>query len=270
MAKYIFALLLSLSFFAAPAGPLAATVVDTKTCRVTQKLLSEMEDVRSDTDKLAALFKSGDEHIHDLISALDNPAADISLRAQIVIRYLGNPEGMKGLNDWYGRQSNDYRVAGPVPLPLSEWDYRFIKLNLISKPANTWGGRDVQYIYALALDETQESKTALDTIIKTAVDVDRRTFVRQALDHLQRAEPTRPLPAGKNLPKIVVDNAFFLSDGDQKQTAARLLGFNGNKDKALIEMHVDRGELAEEWYHVVLKKCDQGWKFFSITQVAIS
>lgn len=236
----------------------------------TRKLLSSMDDVRSDSDKLATLFKVGDERIRELIHALDDADSDIRLRAQIVIRYLGNVEGMKALTEWYGKQRNEHPIAGPVPLPLSDWDYKFINMNLIGKAPQTWRDRGVQYIYALAIDDSQQSKTVLDTLVKSGSGVDENTFVGYAIKRVRMSQPTRLLPAEKDLAKLVLDNAFFVSTEDHKQASARLLGLSGKKDKALVEVYINRGRLAEEWYHVVIRKCGQGWKFFSITPVAIS
>jgi hypothetical protein len=75
----------------------------------------------------------------DLIWLLDDPDRDVSLRAQVIIRYLGNEAGMKALRAWYSKQREGYRVAGPVPQPLDDWDYNNIKLNLIGNSPRTWG-----------------------------------------------------------------------------------------------------------------------------------
>jgi hypothetical protein len=58
---------------------------------------------------------------------------------------------------------------------------------------------------------------------------------------------------------------FFLSEEDRKLTSASLLSFNGRKNKALVELHLSGGLLAEDWYHVVVSKIDKGWQFYSIT-----
>jgi hypothetical protein len=256
--------------FAVSGGQVVFSAPESRMYQNTRKLLSAMDNVRSDSDKLAALFKVGDERIRDLIHALDDPDSDIRVRAQIIIRYLGNAEGMKALTEWYSKQQNEHPIAGPVPLPLSDWDYKFINMNLIGKAPQTWGDRGVQYIYALEVDDCQQSKTVLDAMINSASGVDENTFVGYAIKRVRMGQPTKVLPAEKDLAKLVLDNAFFLSTQDHKQASARLRGFSGKKDKALVEVYINRGRLAEEWYHVVIRKCEQGWKFFSITQVAVS
>lgn len=241
-----------------------------KTYQDTRKLLSAMEDRRSNSDELAALFKVGGERIDDLTRALDDPDHDISLRAQIMIRYLGNAEGMKALNEWYIKQRDEYRVAGPIPLPLSDWDYKVVNMNFLGKPPQTWRDQGVQYIYALALDGSQQARTELDEMIKSAGEVDETTFVGYAIKRVQTSQPKKLLTGEKDLAKLVLDNAFFLSPQDHKRAAARLLGLNGVKDKALVEVHINRGQFAEEWYHVVISRCGQGWKFFAIAPIAVS
>jgi hypothetical protein len=261
---------LSLFLILITENPQVVTAHESGTYQDTYKLLDAMDDVTSDSDKLAELFKVGDERIQDLIHALDD-SARISLRAQIVIRYLGNAEGMKRLVEWYGRQPNEYAVAGPVPLPLTEWDYKFINLNLIGKPPKTWGGLGEQYIYALAIDDRQQNKALLEAMIKGAGAVNEETLIGFALRQVRRKHPSRNLlPARKDLAKLILDHAFFVSTQDHKYASARLLGLNGTKDKALVQVYINRGPLAEEWCHVVIKKGEQGWKFFSITQVAQS
>lgn len=246
------------------------SIPKSKTYKSTRKLLSTMEDVKNDSDRLAVLFEVGDRRMADLIQALDDSDSDISLRAQIVIRYLGSAEGMRELNEWYAKRPNGYPVAGPIPLPLNARDYEFINSNLIGKPPETWREIGVRYIYALAIDNSYESKTMLDAMVKNARKIDDRTFVGHAIKQIQTRRTGEVITGESELVPLVLDKAFFVSPEDKEHVTSRLLAFNGNKDKALVEVYVNRGRLAEEWYHVVLSRCDQGWRFFSVTQVAVS
>jgi hypothetical protein len=236
--------------------------------RNTLKLLSEMNYVKTDKDKLAKLFRVGDERIADLLKALDDPNPDISLRAQIIIRYLGNEVGVKGLLEWYGKRKQ-FSVAGPIPLPLSEWDYKVIYASYINEPAEKWAMPE-SYIYALALDSSPKSKEALEKIIKIASNLDDAMNAKRAVNRVEASQPTKIMTGTKDLAKIILNNAFFVSPNDRKYTSARLFALNSTKEKALIEVYINRGALAEEWYHVVIKKFEKGWQFFSITQVAVS
>jgi hypothetical protein len=234
----------------------------------TSKLLFEMNNRLEDRDKLAALFRVGDEWITNLIQALNDPNPDISLRAQIAIRYLGSDIGMDELFRWYNAQQQ-FRIAGPIPLPLREWDYKVIYANFINAPNRDWTQAE-PYIYALALDDSPKAKVVLNEVTKSAGRLDEATVVGRALMRVQTAQPAMLLAGQKDLAKLVQSNAFFVAPDDRKYLSAQLLGLNGAKDKALVEIYINRGRLSEEWYHVVIKKCGQGWKFFSVTQVAMS
>jgi hypothetical protein len=110
----------------------------------------------------------------------------------------------------------------------------------------------------------------LDAMVKNASVVDKSMFVGHAINQIQTGRPREVITGEKDLAKLVLANAFYVSPEDKKHVTARLLGFNGKKNKALVEVYINRGRFAEEWYHVVMRKCEQGWKFFSITQVAVS
>jgi hypothetical protein len=233
----------------------------------TRELLTELKSIKSDREVLAILFKSGDARISDLIEALDDRDRQISLRAQIVIRYLGNDTGMKALESRYKNQS-EIVIAGPVPLPLGERDYEFIKDQYIDKPSIKWVSD--KYIYALALDGSARAKNSLNEMMKRAGSIDDSTEGGRALGRVFASTPRKLLTPQPDLAKMVLANAFFILPSDRAYTSSRLLTVNAAKDKALVEVYINRGPLAEEWYHVVVSKQGRNWKFFSITQVAVS
>ena len=233
-----------------------------------RKLLTSLQSVKDDREALATLFKMGDERIAELIEALHDPDRNLRLRAQIVIRYLGNETGMNALEDWYRKQP-EVLTSGPIPLPLRDRDYEFIKNQYLNKPAAAWAGAD-QFIYALALDGSLRAKALLHELKNSAGTIDDSTVGGRAIRLTKEGDAARVLMRKGDLAKLVSENAFFIAAEDRPFTSAKLLGFNGAKDKALIEMYINRGRLAEEWYHIVLSKHGQGWKFFSITQVAVS
>jgi len=233
-----------------------------------RKLLTSLQSIKDDREVLAALFKTGDEQIAELIEALHDPDVNVRLRAQIIIRYLGNETAMKALEDWYSKQA-EVITSGPIPLPLRERDYEFIKDQYINKPTAAWAGAD-QYIYALALDGSRKAKALLHKLKKGAGTIDDSTVGGRAIRLTTAGHAERVLIGQRDLATLVSKNAFFITAKDRPFTSAKLLGLNGTKDKALIEMYINRGRLAEEWYHIVLSKRGRGWKFFSITQVAVS
>jgi hypothetical protein len=107
-------------------------------------------------------------------------------------------------------------------------------------------------------------------VIKRTGNLDDDSAVLRAVKLVQANQPAKVLTGEKDPGNLVLQNAFFVSPIDRKYTSARLLALNGAVDKALVEVYINRGPLAEEWYHVVIRKCARGWKFFSITQVAQS
>jgi len=227
----------------------------------TIKLLNSLKDIKDDGQVLGTLFQKGDARIDDLIKALHDPDQKISLRAQIVIRYLGNQIGMKALEEWYSTQLEIVR-SGPIPVPLSERDYQWINDQSINDADN--------YIYALALDGSPRAMAVLDGMKKKAGGLNEHMFAVQSLKRVNTSQPQKLLTGGNDPAKLILRNAFFIDPISRPYASARLLGFNGNRDKALVEVYVNRGRLAEEWYHIVLNKHGEGWKFFSITQVAVS
>jgi hypothetical protein len=234
----------------------------------TRKLLSALGSVRGMDAQLATLFQTGDERISDLVQALNDPDQTVRRNAQVVIRYLGNDEGMKALIEKYGT-SETIMLAGSVPLPLREWDYKFISTYYQNRPQE-WDTRAGAYIYALAFDGSPKAKAMLDGMVRSANKNEGSAVAHLAIENVQTGQTQKLLTGQDDLAGLVQSNAFFVAPEDRQHTSARLLGLNGLKDKALVEIHINRGRLSEEWYHVVVKKCGPGWKFFSITQVAVS
>lgn len=175
---------------------------------------------------------------------------------------------MKALYKWYEKRQQ-FSVAGPIPVPLSEYDYKVIYANYIGQQSKAWSGAEM-YIYALALDGSPQAEAALSKMIKSTGSLNESTAAAGAIKRVQESQPELPLTGQKDLAKLVLKNAFFIAPEDRKYTSARLLALNVAKEKALIEVYINRGALSEEWYHVVIRKCEQGWKLLSITQVAVS
>jgi len=248
-----------LLLFSAIAG--FASVVQSQPAAVRgeiRELLVQMKSDHRSTKPLAVLFETGDQKINELIAALDDPNEDVSLSAQIVIRYLGNEEGMSALLKEERKQ-----MTGPFPLPLRDWDYQFIRSQYLAKKSPPEALLDA-YLFALALDGSPAALQLLSEVVKTvnnngfALKESRYLNVRDVRIH------------DGDLAAAVLNAATFVSVEDRKYTKPRLVAYTRSKDKALVELFIDRGPLAREWYHVVVKKTDGGWQFFSITQVAVS
>jgi hypothetical protein len=59
---------------------------------------------RSPNEELRKMFEEADTRIQDLIKALDDPQKEVNLNAQVIIKYLADPTGLKSLNEWYRKQ----------------------------------------------------------------------------------------------------------------------------------------------------------------------
>lgn len=228
-----------------------------------RQLLVRMKQNHRSTEQLAILFQVGDNKIAELIGALSDPDKEISFNAQIVIRYLGNEQAM---NAWRKMYEADQQVSltGPIPIPLSGLDFSFVREQYLNDRVKTEALMDA-YLFALALDGSPQAARLLSDVIGNA---NKHGFKLHELRY------TRPLAVrigdDGDLAKAVLRQATFLDPADRMYTTAKLIAKTAANDKALVEIHVNRGALAQEWYHVVVNRCEQGWRFFSITEVAIS
>ncbi|HNQ16139.1 MAG TPA: hypothetical protein PKM58_11280, partial [Pyrinomonadaceae bacterium] len=190
----------------------------------------------------------------------------MSVAAQEAVRYLGNEKGLRALDNWNKANKRSYPVWGPVPIPIIDFDYEMIDLLLIEDDKQVVGLALSRYIYALAIDrKSSKSEVLLQKVLQRLRSVENESITNRIVNRLKSNYPLKPFSETKTVEDAVLENAFFLSEEDKKVTRAELLSFNAKGDKALIELHLSRGFLAEEWYHVVVEKEVNGWKFFSIT-----
>jgi hypothetical protein len=237
-------------------------------------LFQEGDDSTSDKS-LQWLFRHGDERLEDLIHALQDDFR-VSFAAERIIRYLGNPKGMAELIDWYRKRTNIEGYGNIIPIPLSEWDYDRIE-GFINKPADRWGfwgdglGYVSDYIYPLALDDSLKAQVYLQDIIRKTSGLKRDgSSVLEYIDQVKESNPRKLLPDGKDLGKIVQENAFFLGHRPKGRVTTHVLTKTINDDKALIEIEQYWGALASATYHIVLKRERHGWRYISVTLVEIS
>jgi hypothetical protein len=228
-----------------------------------RQLLVDMNTRHRSTKQLATLFRDGDEKIDNLIGALEDPDKNVRLNAQIVIRYLGNDRGMKTWSRVY-KEDPEGSLTGPIPIPVSEGDYEFIRSQYLQRGVKPEALLDA-CLFALALDGSPPAMKLLSEII---LNVNKNGFKLQESRYTEAR--TVKISAAVDLPTAVLRRAAFLDASDRRYATAKVIAYSGANDKALIEIHIDRGPLAEEWWHVVVKRVDQGWSLFSITQIAVS
>jgi hypothetical protein len=71
----------------------------------------------------------------------------------------------------------------------------------------------------------------------------------------------------KDLVKLVIQNATFISQVRPENVAAKLIAYNKSKDKALLAVFNDCVPLCGVGWHVSLKKENGKWRFLSISKV---
>jgi hypothetical protein len=223
-----------------------------------QNLLAEVDPIHN-TRALAKAFRMGDTHIAEFVSALHDKNERVRLNAQRIIRYLGNSAGMAALVQTdEASQTHDFSWA--VPIPLSERDFQQIEKNLLCDTCSS-GGHYVNYIYALEIDNSDRAREAL-------AHIRRQTRLADGL----------PVPGFYSLlcprecdiRKSLSDHAFFLKSEERKFLSVNLVSRTEDGNKALFSLYVNRGPLEEAWFHVVLIKETEGWKYLSVSFVGQS
>ncbi len=143
----------------------AAAQTQSKTYPETRKLLLKME--RGDDNKiLKKLFEESEARKSDLIQALYDPEQKVSLNAQVVIRYLAEPQMLAALEEWYEyrkRLGKDYWMPKIEPLSevkyLEKDDRDLAKLVLKNLHPNEKG------VWAKVVAFNKGSKTALIEVV---------------------------------------------------------------------------------------------------------
>jgi hypothetical protein len=224
-----------------------------------------------DDQAWARLYRVGDAAIDDLIQALEDPDTRVSATAQRMIRYLGNPAGMRALVERYARTEPDI-ISGPVPIPLNEWDYDLLEQALAENDRTgqvAWGR---EYVYALALDGSPRAQATLDRAVEQVRrlmkeslrgDEHTRSYVRSVLENLDSGAVTAVFGEDGDLADAVKKRGFLFAERGERCTSARVVGYNGAEDKALMEVCVGRGRQAETCYRVVVGRQGGGWRLFS-------
>ena len=240
----------------------------TAPCAEVQPLLTTLSKENHNQTALSRLFEIGDDCIGEIISTLNNSKDfRLTIAAQETIRYLGNPGALTALDAWNKKNTKSYPVFGPVPVPIMEFDYEMIELNLLEPNQRDLGLIVSPHLYALAIDkQSSRSNDLLQKVLKKLETVDELSVTKTMVDRLKGSYPLKPFNDSNNdVAATVLENAFFLSREDKQFTTSRLLSLNGSGNKALVEIKLSRGLLAERWYHVVVKRQGKQWGFFSIT-----
>jgi hypothetical protein len=203
------------------------------------------------------LFRVGDSRIDEVVAALSDRDKNVQINAQRLIRYLGNPRGMAALKELY-RSGGSYAISGSFPIPLDDWDYEEIQKDMLCAGCRLGGALFPNYLYALALDGSARAHDCLAGLQAKGSWIP--TIPTDEIRVIEGAHPDRELLA----------HSFFLTADDKRYATVRLLSYTESGDKGLFEIYVNRGILAEMWFHVVLVRHAGGWTFLSISMVGQS
>ena len=212
-----------------------------KTSSKTYHLLNRLE---LSGKNLAKAFIFGNQHPDELVIALQDPNPHVRVNAQRLIRYLGDPEGMQALFAFYESGGTNIFV-GPVPVPLSEWDFIHLEKEVLCDRCQL-RGPDVDYIYALAIDGSPQSQEML-----------RRIKLKANTTLLFGDLTTLEIFDSKELSKNLIDRAFYLDQEDKKASTIHLIARTADTRKELYAIHVDHGPLAENGFTSCLKGMEQ-------------
>jgi hypothetical protein len=218
-------------------------------------------DSRTDSQTLAQLFRIGDRRITDLISALSSKDELIRTNAQIVIRYVANKDGMDSLGESYAANASQ-TITGIVPAPLREWDYALLERFVFCKDCRPREPFVPGYVYALTLDQSDRAKQTLSRLQALLGNI--KLVFDEVAPLKVRSKNSKDL--GRELRR----RSFFLETAERKNSRVRLLSFSEDKTKALYEVYVDNGVLAEKWFHIVLVNDGEQWRFLSVSLAAQS
>jgi hypothetical protein len=141
----------------------------TKTYSKTRKLLLKME--RGPANKqLKKLFEQADIRMPDLIQALDDKEKQVSINSQVIINYLAETEGLKAIDDWKKRPSENHWM--PIMNLLSEKIYfegndsNLVKLALKNKHLFQASSFNTGDISIKLVGYSEKTKTALLEIVQ--------------------------------------------------------------------------------------------------------
>jgi len=193
-----------------------------------------------------------DERIEgSLINALESEVESIRLNAQRIIRILNLRAGMDKLLELYKRNPSKFAFVGPVPTPIHEVDKLRVRQKCGEGASRETCELSPDFLFSLSVDPTGFSKSLMYT-----PKLDSFGISGEAVD---------PSDLEQSLRK----NFFFVSRAG-KNAAVRILGFNQDRNKALLSIHINGGPLAESWYYVVAASDARGWRFVSLNEIAFT
>jgi hypothetical protein len=230
---------------------------------------SRVEEIlRSDSFQysgMAQIFQRGTSLIPQLVSDLNNPDDTVSDNAQLMLRIIGDEGGIEALHDWYGKPRPVLRIVnGPIPSPLTDWDYKHIETAILSRPYREWKTEGVNYLIALVVDGSPRAKEMLKKMLGDApIESDGVTPVSELASRIRKGPTQGQLctsPAGA-IEDVVFENAFFLTPGERRRTEVKVLGYDDQNQSALVTV----SQMFGNTFLVVLARTGSCWRYRSVS-----
>jgi hypothetical protein len=222
-----------------------------------ERLLSS-NSFRDIGKEMVEIFRQGNAITFNLVDELDNPSESIRTNAQLMIRVIGDEQGIRALHKWYEIPRPSLVISGgPFPIPLQEWDFWFIERNILNRSSREWGNEGINYLLALAIDGSVRARGLTNRML-AAVGNDESTEVFQITKNIKASKITCCEQCTAQ--EFVRKNAFFLAPEDKMNVTIELLAYSYGKKKALLSTSQTFGNT----FLIVLEQSDSRWKFQSV------
>jgi hypothetical protein len=232
------------------------------------KLLAN-PDVLSATSSSSDLFSLSDEDLELVWDFWQSSNVVESRNSQYLARLLGNTKVLQRLQAFCMTRS--CYISGAVPSTMLEIEQRMVIAEAESGAICKWNQWEMNHVFPILIDRAGASRKLYQILIDRSSKCSKSSLVRLTIDLATRRGIDSIILDQEDLEASILKNAFFLSDQAEMNVAAKLVGFNASRSKALLVVHVDGSALAERWYHVVAAKDHAGtWRFFSVGLVSVS
>ncbi|MGA3135379.1 MAG: hypothetical protein ABSC88_05220 [Terracidiphilus sp.] len=206
------------------------------------------------------IFSQGDSIISKLVVALDDPDTNVAMHAQFMLLLLGDEHGIQSLHQWYDRPRPILRIVnGPVPVPLSEWDFKQIEA-ILAHPSSEWKNEAENYFYALAIDRSTRAQELLKKMIEAIPVGDTSNAFAQMVTELKHCIGCATSCSFGTPQKMVQKNAFFFDSEEVKSMKIEVLGYANGNNLALLRL----SQIMGNTFLVVLKRQGTCWQFQSV------
>lgn len=235
-----------------------------------RKAVADIANFHSPTYErsLRALFATPPNGLDLIMKFVGSSNVDESKGAQFIIRYLGGDEHLDQMLELCNSRCF---LSGPIPIPLHPLDAKELEYLLNKTDLCKLSDFNMKYVYAAFFDNSSPSRELRNRVEEKARYCPKDSIFVSRLSALQTVNKRQIEVGIERSVELVRDNLFFLTDEERKRAKLQYLGVNYRGDRALFEILIDNGVLANRYIHVVfLKNGENKWRFYSVTQVSQS